>query len=140
MKRIILITFLFFGCSTTAEQLTAPTGVEVFAALLSDGGLDLSSEPLCEFTPNFIGVSSTTLHDRLSLIFSMSFHSTNQNTVSSSCSMSKYEIKGNIIDIWDCRLELKETSPDGEFISSSMTAFGLSLMEKKLVHGTLRCF
>jgi len=141
MTKIIPFVFLFYGCSTLATDGSPPDGEVVFRLLLNSGYISLKNEPLCNVTSLAKKNEETLLVDHLATVFSTSYLSKNINTFASSCSKSKHETKdGKIIEIWDCNLQIKETSPDDEFVSSSMVAFGISIDKSKFLPGTLRCF
>jgi len=141
MIRVIPFIFLFYGCSTLATDGSPPDGEEVFRLLLSNANISLKNEPLCNMTSVTKINGEMLLVDHLATVLSTSYLSKNTNTFASSCSKSKHETKdGKIIEIWDCNLQIKESSPDDEFISSSMVAFGISIDKSKFLPGTLRCF
>lgn len=141
MIRIVPFIFLFYGCSILATDVAAPDGEQVFRLLLGSGHIKLKDEPLC----NVISISKKNgeplLRDHLATVLSTSYDSKNVNSFTSSCARSRHETNdGQIVQIWDCNLQVNETSSDGEFISSSMVAFGISLDKSEILAGTLRCF
>jgi len=139
MKKLAFFMLVFYGCSSSAVDMAAPSGEEVFRLLLNSGDMALKDEPLCN-------VLSTTksgplhLSDQLATILSTSYNTENINTFSSTCSKSKHEFEnGKVVGIWDCTLQVLESSTNVEFISSSTLAFGLSMDKTKLLPGTIRC-
>ena len=138
MRSLLLISLLLFGCTTNAAP--PPTGEEVLSALLKNGAIRLKDEPLCQMTTASIGLNDITLADHLSVVLSTSYETNNITTISSKCEKSKHDNKGATIDIWDCSLQINEKDTSGEYISGSTIAFGITLKEKKLVAGSLRCF
>lgn len=141
MIRIIPFIFLFYGCSTLATDATAPDGEQVFRLLLGSGNIRLQDEPLCNVVSLTRKNGETLLLDHLATVLSTSYGSKNVNTFASSCSKSRHETSdGEVVEIWDCNLQINETSPEGEFISSSMVAFGVAIDKSAILPGTLRCF
>lgn len=141
MKILFFILPLLYSCSTVAGNKPPPSGELFYDVLLSIRDIKLSKEPLCNITSVTRSTSDLTFGNHLSTILSTSYATNTINTISSSCSASKYEKKNKTtIDIWDCKLEIKETSNKGDFISSSMVAFGINAENMEYQTGTLRCF
>jgi hypothetical protein len=132
--RSILSVVVIAGCSFSAcAAEPQPTGEDVFAALLANGDIELASEPLCQ--------ADIKLYQQLALSLSVSYESHNSTKIKSSCVPSKFEQGSTVTDIWDCTVQLVETDPKGEFISTSTYMFGLTRgKQHKLVKGSLRCF
>ncbi|MCI0507808.1 MAG: hypothetical protein L0Z73_17095 [Gammaproteobacteria bacterium] len=129
-----LIFFLFLtGCAVHAADLAdKPRGEEVFSALLKNGSINLVNEPLCKADIN--------LYEQLALAFSVSYESGNTTVIKSHCSPSKHEFSAdNIVDVWDCTVQINENNQKGEFISSSTIVFSLTLDKKEFINGSLRC-
>ncbi len=138
MKILLFALPLLYSCSIVAGNKPPPSGELFYDILSSMRDLKLSEEPLCNLTSVTRNTSDLTFGDHLSTILSTSYTT---NTISSSCLISKHEKENKaIIDIWDCKLEIKETSNKGDFISSSMIAFGINMEKLKYQVGTLRCF
>ncbi len=138
MKILFFVLPFLYSCSTVAGDKIPPSGELFYDILLSMRDIKLSEEPLCNLTSVTRNTNNLTFGNHLSTILSTS---NTTNTISSSCSISKYEKKNKvIIDIWDCKLEIKETSNKSEFISSSIIAFGINPEKMKYQAGTLRCF
>lgn len=141
MKALLLVLSLLYGCSTIANNASPPSGELFYDTILNMRDIKLSNEPLCDLTSVFQKTSDLTFGNHLSTILSTSYKTNSTNTISSSCTMSKFEKKDKVfITIWDCKLEIKETSSNGDFISSSMIAFGINAENMKYQPGTLRCF
>ena len=132
MKYLIFLLFLM-GCTAHATNLlNPPRGEQVFNALLKNGNINLVSEPLCKADIN--------LYTQLSLAFSVSYESDNTTIIKSHCSPSKHAITAdNIIDVWDCTVQVNENNKKGDFISSSTIIFSLTLDKKEFIKGSLRC-
>ncbi len=141
MKILLFMLPLLYSCSTIANNKTPPSGELFYDVLLSMTDVKLSNEPLCNLTSVSRNTSELTFGNHLSTILSVSYKTNSTNTISSSCSISKHEKENKtVVDIWDCKLELKETNSKGNFISSSMVAFGINTDNLKYQAGTLRCF
>jgi len=132
MRYLILFLFLS-GCTVQAADLSNPPGGEqVFSVLLKNGNINLVDEPLCKANIN--------LYTQLSLAFSVSYESDNITVIKSHCSPSKHEFStGNIVDVWDCTIQINENNKKGDFISSSTIVFSLTTGKKELIKGSLRC-
>ena len=140
MRILILIIPLLYSCASIAVDRTPPSGEIIFDILLSIRDIKLNDEPLCRMVSTTRSTDSLTLGNHLSKILSTSYNSSTINTIKTSCALSKHEISNKIIDIWDCQLQIMETSEAGEFISSSMVAFGINAKSLIYQPGTLRCF
>jgi len=141
MKNLLFLLPLLYSCSTVANDGKPPTGEEMFDILLSIGSIKLSKEPLCHMKSVTRNAEEITLSHHLATVLSTSFNPDTVNTINSSCSKSKNDkANGKLIDIWDCQLEIKESTEKGEFISSSMIAFSVTLDKLNYLNGTLRCF
>ena len=139
MRSLLFAGLMLFGCASNAE-IAAPTGEQAVSALLKSSDIKLKDEPLCQMTTASIGLNDMTLADHLSVVLSTSYETTNITSISSKCEKSKHDNNGSTIDIWDCSLQINEKDTSGEYISGSTIAFGITLNEKKLVKGSLRCF
>lgn len=129
-----LIFFLFLsGCAVQAANLSnPPSGEQVFNALLKNGNINLVNEPLCK--------ANIDLYAQLSLAFSVSYESDNKTVIKSHCSPSKHDFStGNIVDVWDCTVQINESNNKGDFISSSTIVFSLTKDKKEFIRGSLRC-
>lgn len=141
MKALLFVLPLLYSCSTIANNKAPPSGELFYDVLLNMRDIKLSNEPLCDLTSVFRNTSDLTFGNYLSTILSTSYKTNSTNTIYSSCSISKFEKKNKmLITIWDCKLEIKETSSKGDFISSSIIAFGINTENMKYQSGTLRCF
>ena len=139
-KKIIMAILLLQGCAAVADT-GAPTGEQVLDALFTNTTLNLAKEPDCKQFSAARNTDQVTLGEHLATILSVSYQSKNKVSVTTHCSASKYEAKpGKINDVWDCALEMKETNPTGEFISSAMVSFYLTKDTHRLIPGGLRCF
>jgi len=140
MKRIFLVLFLLQGCAAIAGT-KPPTGEQVLDELFKNTSLALSQEPDCKQFSATRNTSEVTLGQHLATILSVSYQSNNIVSLSSSCSDSKYEASNaKLIDVWDCKFEMKESNPGGEFISSALVSFYLSKDTLSLIKGGIRCF
>jgi len=141
MKILLLVVSFLYGCSTVAGNKTPLSGELFYDVLLSMRDIKLSKEPLCNLSSVTRNTSELTFGNHLSTILSTTYSTNTSNKISSSCSISKFEKENKvIIDIWDCKLEIKEISNKGDFISSSMIAFGINAEKLEYQTGTLRCF
>lgn len=132
MRYLIVILFLT-GCTVHAANLSnPPRGEDVFNAILKNGNINLATERLCK--------ADIKLYEQLSLAFSVSYESDNKTIIKSYCSPSKFDkSNGNVIDVWDCTVQINENNAKAEFISSSFIVFSLSLDKKEFIKGSLRC-
>lgn len=132
MKYLLLLV-LISGCAAQARDLGKhPSGVEVFIAILKHGEIDLQNEPLCK--------ADIKLHEQLALSLSVSFESENTTLIKSTCSPSKFELSSeNLIDVWDCSIQVNENSESGDYISSSIFVFSLTTDDFEYLKGSLRC-
>ena len=80
-----------------------------------------------------------TLGQHLATIMSVPYESANHVTIKTSCLPSKDDSSGNVLNVWDCKLEMNETSENGSFISSAMVAFYISFDKTKFIKGSIRC-
>ena len=137
----MLVVIFLTGCSTIAVGNTAkPSGEEIFDILFANLHLPIDNEPLCNMKSTTREHESITLGQHLATIFSVSYASDSIITIKSSCGRSKHESKNKeVIDIWDCDIEVLENNRDGEFISSAMIAFSTPLDKTELLPGSLRC-
>jgi hypothetical protein len=142
MIKLIIVLFLLHGCATYAgDNNLPPSGEELFDALLKNGGIKLSSQPLCNEKSVSRDLQDVTLAQHLATILSLSYDTKNTVSLKSSCSKSKYQASAEIIEhVWDCKLEMMEVNADGTFVSSAMLAVNLSLEKKEMISGSLRCF
>ena len=141
MKKIFVLTlFLHYGSAFALENTKPPSGEQLFDILFKNLNISLNMEPLCDMKSTTRENMDITLGQHLSTILSESYDTDNIVSLKSACSLSKYDNKGAITNIWDCKLEMKETDKKGEFISSSMVAFYISLDKSRLINGSLRCF
>jgi len=140
MRMLILVIPLLYSCASIAIDKTPPNGEAVYDILLNIRDIRLNNEPLCRMVSTTRNTDNLTFGNHLSTILSSSYNSSTTNTIKSSCALSKHEKNNEIIDIWDCKLEILETSKEGEFISSSMIAFGVNTKSLTYQPGTLRCF
>ncbi len=132
MKYLLLLV-LISGCAAQARDLgRQPSGEEVFKAILKHGEIDLQNEALCK--------ADIKLYEQLALSLSVSFESENTTHIKSTCSPSKFELSSkNLIDAWDCSIQVNENSGSGDFISSSIFVFSLSTDDFEYLKGSLRC-
>lgn len=132
MRYLICLLFLT-GCTIdAAEPSSPPSGEEVFNALLKNGNIDLATEPLCKADMN--------LYEQMALALSVSYGNDNRTVIESHCLPSKHEMStGNVVDVWDCTVQINENNKEGEFVSSSTIVFGLTLKTRELIKGSLRC-
>ncbi|MCI0504762.1 MAG: hypothetical protein L0Z73_01490 [Gammaproteobacteria bacterium] len=140
MKKIIVVILLVQSCAVVAGT-AAPTGEQVLDALFNNTTLNLNQEPDCKQFSATRNTDQVTLGQHLATILSVSYQSKNKVTLATNCTVSKYQVnKGKVIDVWDCALEMKETNPAGEFISSAMVGFYLTKDKFSLIKGGIRCF
>lgn len=142
MKPCLFVIILLFGCSTvTVTSAEKPSGEEIFDLILMNSSLPLQNEPLCNVESFTRKSESLTLGKHFSTNLSVSYESDNQISIKSSCSRSKHDFsKTDVIHVWDCKIEILETSKNGAFISSSMIAFASDLEKSKIIGGSIRCF
>ncbi len=141
IKEVIISMSILGGSVSLAHDVTPPTGGEVFRLLFENAGMDLKSEENCLMPTKDHVSEKELLSDYLSDIFSLSYNSERNLSISSSCTASKYETSADGVQaMWDCQFEMNETDDSGEFVSSSMLAFGISLDKSKILKNTLRCF
>jgi hypothetical protein len=130
MKYLVMSLFLS-SCAAVADS-NPPNGEEVFRIFFSSMNRNLNKEPLCN--------ANMKLYEQLSVSLSVAHESQNIIKIKSSCESSKFEVKPkNIIDIWDCTVQINEDTKEGEFISSSTYVFGVSQTERTIINGSLRC-
>jgi len=142
MNKLIFVIFLLQACASVVHADTKPpTGEELFDLLLKNSALPLGKEPLCQQRSVTRKKSEITLGEHLATILSVSYQTKNTVQLKSSCLLSKYAAKaGTASDVWDCSLEMKESDAKGEFISSAMMAFYVTLDGAAIVRGGIRCF
>ena len=135
------MTILFLQGFAAAADTDTPTGEQVLDALFANTALNLAKEPDCKQFSASRNTDQVTLGEHLATILSVSYQSKNKVSVATHCAASKYEAKpGQVIDVWDCALEMKETNPTGNFISSAMVSFYLTKDKHYLIPGGIRCF
>lgn len=135
MRVVFVLVILLSGCASYAAQ---PQGNDVIRLLFENAELSLSSEPLC----SMVDAQGQTLKfkEYLSQVLSVAYENTHQVSIKTFCSESKQELDNHkIIDIWDCRLEVLESNSNGDFISSSNIAMGVSKQTMQFIPGSLRC-
>jgi len=132
MKKLLLI-LLLSGCSVAViGETRPPSGEEAFSIFLSKASLSLEDEPLCK--------ADIKLYQQLALSLSVSHETNNTIKIASSCAPSKFENAENkVVDIWDCKIQISEENPEGEFVSNSTYVFGVSWDRSEYVEGSLRC-
>lgn len=142
MKNPALLALLFTACACAGPAaVTPPQAEQVFGVFMQNMALPLSNEPNCQQTSAANPAQSLTLGQHFATNLSVSYASDNNVSVKSSCTASKFEQEnGQLQPVWDCKIELQEQDAQGEFISSSMTAFYLTADSKTLLPGSLRCF
>ncbi|HEY5603111.1 MAG TPA: hypothetical protein VIM41_08395 [Gammaproteobacteria bacterium] len=141
MKKLLTFIILLHGCSVFAvDNPQPPSGEAVFDILLNNSNRPLSKEPLCNMKSGTRKNVDVTLGQHLATLLSVSYETKNIVSLTSSCALSKHDNSGVIVDAWDCKLEMNETNASGEFISSAMVAFTLSVDKSKFINGSLRCF
>lgn len=142
MKSSLPLIMLLFGCtSVTITSADKPSGEEIFDLVLKHSSLPLNNEPLCDVKSFTRNGDNLTLGEHFSTNLSVSYESENQVGIKSSCSLSKHDFsETDVIEVWDCKLEILETSKNGAFISSSMIAFASDLKKSKIIAGSIRCF
>lgn len=132
MRYLIYFLFLTVGEVYAGELSTPPRGEQVFKALLKNGNVNLATEPFCKADIN--------LYEQLALALSVSYESNNKTIIESHCSPSKHEMStANVVDVWDCTVQINENNKKGGFISSSTLVFSLTLKDKEFIKGSLRC-
>lgn len=121
------------GCAVHAGTIsTPPSGEQMFSALLKNSDIDLANEPLCN--------ADIKLYEQISRALSVSYQSDNKTLLQSDCSPSKFDTpQGQVIEVWDCTLQINERSEKGEFISSSTIVFSLTQDTHEFINGSLRC-
>ena len=142
MKPRFLFIILLVGCSSiTVTSAEKPSGEEIFDLVLKSSSLPLQNEPLCNAKSFTRKSENLTLGEHLSTNLSVSYESDNQVGIKSSCERSKHDLsETDVIEVWDCKLEILETSKNGAFISSSMIAFASDIEKSKIISGSVRCF
>ncbi len=142
MKPSLFFIILLVGCSSvTLTSAEKPSGEEIFDLVLRNSSLPLQNEPLCDVKSFTRKGENLTLGEHFSTNLSVSYESNNQVSIISSCSRSKHDLsETDVIEVWDCKLEILETSKKGTFISSSMIAFSSDLEKSKIIEGSIRCF
>ena len=141
MKHIAWFTLLLVGCATAEQTPPKLNGEQVISSLMEISDRVLSKEPLCDMISVASPNNPYTLKDHLSVVLSSSYESNNITTIKTNCDASKQDLpNGQILDIWDCKLTINESSVTGEFISASTIAFGLDKNNLKYVPLSLRCF
>jgi len=136
--------FLAFlvGCSSvTVTSAEKPTGEEIFDLISKSSAISLKNEPLCNVKSFTRKNENLTLGEHFSTNLSVSYENDNKVKIKSSCSLSKHDLSEiEVIDVWDCKFEVLESSLSGEFISSSIIAFAINLGKSKIIPGSIRCF
>jgi hypothetical protein len=141
MKRLLVLILLLNGCAALAtENPKPPSGEQVFDILFKNADRPLTKESRCDVKSMTRKNTAVTLGQHLATILSVSYETKNLVSIKSSCEMSKDDSTGTVVDVWDCRLEMNESNQKGEFISSAMVAFNMSMDKSKLIKGSLRCF
>ena len=141
--RLLLLSMAFLlGCSSSGETSPLePTGEELFDLILKSANIDLKNEPLCDLQSFTRNKDSITLGEHLSTVLSASYKTDNELKIKSSCSASKHEMSNTeVVDVWDCKIEIEETNKSGEFVSSAMIAFASDLEKSEIIAGSIRCF
>jgi len=134
----LLIATLYSAAATADYK--KPNGEELFDILFSSLSLPLSNEPLCDMTYFSRKNTPITLGHHLATVLSSSFESKNSVTVKTECTRSKHDLENKkIIEVWDCNINVLELNAKKKFISSSITAFAITLDKTKIVPGSLRC-
>lgn len=141
MSKPVFLVLLLTGCSAvTSSDKTAPTGEQVFDLLFNHLDRQLDKEPFCNMASATRAGTTLTLGQHLATVLSISHESKNAVTLQSSCAPSKHETESeNVIDTWDCKIEVLEKNRENEFISSAMIAFSTTLDKTMMVKGSLRC-
>lgn len=139
MKVNLVVLLLLLACISNAETILKPTGEQALSAFFSALDVYLSSETLCDVGAATNKKEKLKLRDYLATILSTSYDSQNVTSIQADCSESKHEGEEGVVDIWDCKLMINETSSEGRFVSSSILAFGLDKKEVTYLSGTLRC-
>lgn len=140
MKHVILIIFTLYSILAMSSDNLKPSGEEVFKILLSNGNIDLESEPLCEITSTTENKQTLTLADHLSTLLSLSYYEDTSTQLSSSCTQTKYQNNSGIIeDVWDCQVQVSENDKEGEFISTASIVFSITNEQHQFIHGSIRC-
>lgn len=142
MKLSLIFILLLAGCSSlTVTSAEKPSGEEVLDLVLKNSSLPLENEALCEVKSFSRNGENLTFGEHLATNLSVSYESDNVVRIKSSCSRSKHDLgKTDVIEVWDCKLEILESSESGAFISSSMIAFATDLDKSKIIAGSIRCF
>ena len=142
MKLAIALTVILSGSSAMAAcELCKPNGEEVFDILFNSIHLPLDKEPLCNMKSITRGGGSINLGQYLATTLSLSYATKNKVEIKSACGRSKHEADSQeIVEVWDCKVEIFETSQEGEFVSSAMIAFAVDLNKTNILAGSLRCF
>ena len=142
MKGMCLWAFCYLvGIVAYADLIHKPSGEKVLQSLLSAGAINLSDEPLCNLSSVSMNKPNLLLRDHLATMLSTSFESNNQTVVATACNESKHDFpSGQVTNVWDCSLGIRENGLAGEFISSSTVVFSLRVDDYSLIRGSLRCF
>lgn len=142
MKGICIGVFCYLiGFSVYADLIHKPSGELVLQSLLSAGAISLADEPLCNLSSVSMNKPNLLLRDHLATMLSTSFESNNQTVVATACNESKHDLpNGQVMNVWDCSLGIRENGLAGEFISSSTVVFSLGVDDYSLIRGSLRCF
>jgi hypothetical protein len=141
MNKFLALIFFLTGCSAMAlDNPSPPTGEEFYELLLNNANIPLSKEPNCDVISVSRGAAEITLGQHVATILSVSYQTKNTVKLGASCEQSKHDAIGGAIDVWDCKWEMNEENAKGEFISSAIVAFSVSLDKAKFIQGSLRCF
>ncbi|WP_213998514.1 hypothetical protein [Arsukibacterium sp.] len=128
------------ACAAQADKVP-PSAEQVWQLFLQNMTLPLSAEPNCQQVSATKPTERMTLGQHFATNLSVSFATEHNVSFSSSCEASKMELgDGQLQPVWDCKIEILEQDAQGEFISSSMTAFYLDMDATALLPGSLRCF
>ncbi len=128
------------ACAAPAAK-TPPAAEQVWQLFIQNMALPLSAEPNCQQVSAADPAQSLTLGQHFATNLSVSYTTEHTVSFSSSCAASKMELDDDQLQaIWDCKIEILEQDKQGEFISSSMTAFYLNMDGTALLPGSLRCF
>lgn len=141
MNKFFALIFFLSGCSAMALDKPSPlTGEEFYEILFKNMDIPLANEPYCDVVSVSRGAAGITLGQHVATILSVSYQAKNTVKLGASCEQSKYEETGGVVDVWECKFEMNEENVKGEFISSAMVAFSVSLDKARYIQGSLRCF
>ena len=147
MKFFLWLILTASSCAVVASQQDTQhsqsnskelSGEELFSIVLKNSDHPLKNEPLCQPPP--FDIETYTLADKLTLLLAQGHYRDSYAELNSSCVITKFEQpSGDLVDVWDCKITVVKIDEDIEFFSSGTIVLSISISEKKMLEGSLRC-